>query len=595
MRYFLGFLGCVLLSGFVFYADDQTLVTHRVDAPALQKMSGAALVFTAQAQAPDVQALQREIPVKGSCAGKFNVKIQDSNVELCPTQYKIDVPEEAEDMLIELEKGGKFDMSFAIAPNDPVGTSGKNFFIFTRRGKDIFNSELGVIDRDGGLETGPWYIAILNYEEKARDYSVIASPDPVVLKSGEAYNGSILDNTIGGRSNGRGGLLGFVDYKISVPQGTTSFKANLHNNSSGSINLYIRFDKPVDLNRDGDVLADYIGERPGKDVSLTVTDKSNPPLKAGNYYLKVANFDNQRQLFVLTATAGADTTQPPPAIKVQPGTLSFNAEAGGRNPASQQIQITNGGGGTLNWKATVDQPWVSVDPASGTAPSNVNVNVNIAGLAAGTQKAKVTIAADGANNSPQTVDVTLTLTQPQPQTPPTLQVKPQSLTFNATVNGSNPAGQTLEITNSGGGTLNWTAVADVPWISLSANSGAAPATVTVNVNIAGLAVGTQQGRIIVSAQGAGSSPQLISVTLNIAPPTSTAGQVFAIRFVRIEFPTPEKWDRSVKDGCVVYKNISNGPATVKFTLNNGDALSVDIPAGKEVIVCGTIAHIDTRP
>jgi hypothetical protein len=44
-------------------------------------------------------------------------------------------------------------------------------------------------------------------------------------------------------------------------------------------------------------------------------------------------------------------------------------------------------------------------------------------------------------------------------------------------------------------------------------SGSAPATVNVNVDIAGLAAGTHSGQITASAGGATGSPQVIAVTL----------------------------------------------------------------------------------
>jgi hypothetical protein len=600
MRYlFLGLIGFVLLFGSASPAAvaDQSLIIAELPArgfSTLQEILASDLFLTDAQQQPDVQDLTAEIPATGKCVGKFNVKIQNKDAELCGAQYKVNVPEEAFELWVELEKGGKFDMAFALAPKDPIGTPDKNFFIFNRQGKDVFDSEIGLLDRDSNLETGPWFIAVLNYEEKERTFNVIGSATPVTLKSGQPYEGSIIDNTFGGRKDARTGVLGFVDYTIRVPNGAKSLTIETKTRTGGDIDLFARLDKPVDVDRSG-LLADHGSDSDGGDEKIVIDEKSKPALKAGVYYIKIGNFESTRQRFTLTATLVADQAQPQaPTIQLSPSALTFNANVGS-NPTSQSFQIANSGGGTLNWKASVDQPWVSLSSSSGTAPSTVNVSVNTSGLAAGTQKAKITLTGDGASNSPQTLEITLNLTQAQQPTQPVLQVKPGSLTFNATVNGANPAAQNLEITNGGGGALNWTAVADVSWLTLSANSGAAPANVSVNVNITGLAAGTVQGRIIVSAQGASGSPQLISVTLNIAPPATTTGQVFAVRFARIEFPNPEKWEKTVKEGCVVYKNISNGLAGVRLVLNNGSRLDVDIPANKEVIVCGTIAHIDTRP
>ena len=64
--------------------------------------------------------------------------------------------------------------------------------------------------------------------------------------------------------------------------------------------------------------------------------------------------------------------------------------------------------------------------------------------------------------------------------PPTIGVSPSSFSFSATEGGSNPASQSLSITNTGGGTLSWSASDDATWLSLSPASGNAPSTVTVS-------------------------------------------------------------------------------------------------------------------
>lgn len=98
---------------------------------------------------------------------------------------------------------------------------------------------------------------------------------------------------------------------------------------------------------------------------------------------------------------------------------------------------------------------------------------------------------------------------------PTIGVSPASLSFTATVGGANPANQSLSITNTGGGTLNWTASSNATWLSVSPTSGTAPSTATVSVNITGLAVGTYNGAITISATGASNTPLNVPVTLTV--------------------------------------------------------------------------------
>ena len=88
-----------------------------------------------------------------------------------------------------------------------------------------------------------------------------------------------------------------------------------------------------------------------------------------------------------------------------------------------------------------------------------------------------------------------------------LAVTPATLSFTATAGGANPAGRTLSVANTGGGTLSFTASTDAPWLSVSPGSGTAPAELTVSADIAGLAPGTYNATVTVSAAGATGSPK----------------------------------------------------------------------------------------
>lgn len=174
---------------------------------------------------------------------------------------------------------------------------------------------------------------------------------------------------------------------------------------------------------------------------------------------------------------------------------------------------------------------------------------------------------------------------------PRIAVEPPSLSFAAVLWHDPPAPQTLTITNAGGGTLRWTASANVPWLQLGTTEGEAPSEVSVSVLTEGLEPGTYEGTITITAEGAVNSPFAVPVTLTVeAPP----GELIAVRFVTLEFVVPEHWERTVRDGCVVYTNVHDGLSTVRLTLDDGSVREFEIPPGNEVIVCGDVAHIDTR-
>lgn len=169
---------------------------------------------------------------------------------------------------------------------------------------------------------------------------------------------------------------------------------------------------------------------------------------------------------------------------------------------------------------------------------------------------------------------------------PTIAISPHRLEFQATLGGPNPAPKALEITNAGGGTLDWTATVDQPWIKLSPTQGQAPSSLTVSVEIAGLAVGTHSGRITIAAPGATNSPQIVAVTLRITAPTT----LLTLKFTQLLFVTAG-WQRELRAGCIVYKN--GVDAKVQLALAGGGVWEHTVPAGREVLVCGDLVHLES--
>jgi hypothetical protein len=129
------------------------------------------------------------------------------------------------------------------------------------------------------------------------------------------------------------------------------------------------------------------------------------------------------------------------------------------------------------------------------------------------------IAGDGVPGNSDTTDQDFALVvyngSASAPTQPTIGVSPASLSFTATAGGSNPADQTISITNTGAGTLSWTASDDASWLTVSPTSGTAPATLTASVSISGLAAGTYNGNITISATGATNTPVTVPVTLTV--------------------------------------------------------------------------------
>jgi hypothetical protein len=85
-----------------------------------------------------------------------------------------------------------------------------------------------------------------------------------------------------------------------------------------------------------------------------------------------------------------------------------------------------------------------------------------------------------------------------------------------------PAPVNVKVTNSGGGTLTFTATSDSPWLTVTPGSGTAPAAIGVTALLGTLPVGTYTGHVTVSAAGVQDSPGTITVTFVVSTPPANA-------------------------------------------------------------------------
>ena len=95
-------------------------------------------------------------------------------------------------------------------------------------------------------------------------------------------------------------------------------------------------------------------------------------------------------------------------------------------------------------------------------------------------------------------------------TAPTISLNKSSLDF-----GSSGTSGSFTISNSGGGTLNWSVTDNRSWLSASPTSGQNAGTITVTVSRTGLSAGTYTGTITVSDPNASNSPQGVSVSMQV--------------------------------------------------------------------------------
>lgn len=205
------------------------------------------------------------------------------------------------------------------------------------------------------------------------------------------------------------------------------------------------------------------------------------------------------------------------AAQVNPSALSFSVIQGGASPAPQTISYSKTGYRTKTWTVSSNVGWVNVSPQSGTISTEtdqITIGVNSTGLAAGTYSATVTIQLQGARSQESTILPVSVVVSDSPR----LSITPANLSFTGVAGGANPVSQTLSVTNTGGGTLTWSASDNVNWLSLAPVSGMNSGTVSATISVSGLAAGTYSGSITVNVAGGGTKD--VPVTLVLSPATS---------------------------------------------------------------------------
>ncbi len=212
-----------------------------------------------------------------------------------------------------------------------------------------------------------------------------------------------------------------------------------------------------------------------------------------------------------------------PTIALSPTSLSFSAMEEGSNPSAQNVTVSNSGGGTLaspTTQITYSQGsgWLSVNCTGSSAPYTCSTQPTTGSLAAGTYNATVQVSSSGATNSPQSYTVAFTV---NPESSPAISLSPTSLSFSATVGGSNPASQNVTVSNSGGGTLaspttSITYNSGSGWLSVNCTGSSAPYTCSTQPTTGSLAAGTYNATVNVSSSGASNSPQSYTVAFTVS-------------------------------------------------------------------------------
>jgi len=251
-----------------------------------------------------------------------------------------------------------------------------------------------------------------------------------------------------------------------------------------------------------------------------------------------------------------------PEITVSTTSLQFEAIEGESNPANQDVTITNTGGGTLAWTVSNNESWLTINPTSGGTGATVTFSVDISGLSTGMYTDAATFTDANASNSPQTVNIVLYVNEP----PPTINTDVTSVGFSAEEGGANPSDGGIYVTNTGGGTLAWSAYNDESWLTINPTSGGDGDMITLSVDISGLTAGTYTDAVTIYDGNATNSPVKVNVNLDVTVST-TPGHI-VLSESSFEFLATEGGGNPVTQSLTV---TNSGDIALDFTASNSES------------------------
>lgn len=330
-------------------------VTLTVQPPCtLQAPSATTETFNAEVGTnPAVQSFT--IDIAGTCSG---------NVMLTPTAT-----------------GGSW---LAVSPGSVSITGGSTTFTVTVTSASLaigpYSGTISMAAVDGG-------IAIVNSPQTvAIALNVIAPPVLAVTPASLTFNVTTGINTLPFTIGNTGGEP--LDWTAALASGAPAFvslSATSSNGLAGGTNT------PVN------VIVNATGLAGGSTYSTSVTVGAIDPI-TGN------TVSGSPATVAITINVSVSSMQ------LNTTTLTFTTTVG-TNPQPQMLTLTNNGGDG-SWSAgTPSQPWVTLNPTSGTISSGssepVTFTVDVTGLSSGSYSATVVITASSGNALTVTINLTI--------------------------------------------------------------------------------------------------------------------------------------------------------------------------------------------
>jgi len=140
-------------------------------------------------------------------------------------------------------------------------------------------------------------------------------------------------------------------------------------------------------------------------TGVTISETDEITVSVNRSMLEIGNYSGN-----LSFTSNGGDFTVPVAMIVTPAVLVLSADTldFGFEESQLSLTISNSGSGDLNWNATTDQEWITLDKSSGTISNSsveILVSVNRTGLDPNTYNGSISFQSNGGN-----INVTVTMT-----------------------------------------------------------------------------------------------------------------------------------------------------------------------------------------
>ena len=143
----------------------------------------------------------------------------------------------------------------------------------------------------------------------------------------------------------------------------------------------------------------------------SVLSKDDLPVGTQRITLTATNSAGKSASDSVLITVGDNVEYAGPTLSVSPAQIGWTSPNGSSNTLDEVLAVSNTGGGSLQWTATSDRDWLTLDVASGSAPASITVTADPTGMPASTtREGSITITTTSGAMS-QTVVVPVKLTR----------------------------------------------------------------------------------------------------------------------------------------------------------------------------------------